>query len=74
MRLSKFLSFYFLYIWHITEHFNTFHQSYLHIQYIYIAKYVNLSRHMAEHMDIPMDTSKMSEQELQFHYFKVSFF
>ena len=29
---------------------------------------------MAEHMDIPMDTSKMSEQELQFHYFKVSFF
>jgi Ca2+-binding EF-hand superfamily protein len=26
---------------------------------------------MAEHMDIPMDTSKMSEQELQFHYFKM---
>lgn len=30
-----------------------------------------LCRHIQEHMDIPLDTSKMSEQELQFHYFKM---
>ena len=28
--------------------------------------------HMAEHMDVPIDTSNMSEQELQFHYFKMN--
>ena len=28
-------------------------------------------RHIQEHMDVPIDTSKMSEQELQFHYFKM---
>jgi hypothetical protein len=28
---------------------------------------------MKEHMEVPLDTSNMSEQELQFHYFKVSF-
>ena len=28
-------------------------------------------RHIAEHLDVPIDTSKMSEQELQFHYFKM---
>ncbi|KAK7595495.1 hypothetical protein V9T40_013320 [Parthenolecanium corni] len=27
--------------------------------------------HIAEHMEVPLDTSKMSEQELQFHYFKM---
>ncbi|OXU26722.1 sex-determining region Y protein [Nasonia vitripennis] len=27
--------------------------------------------HIAEHLDVPMDTSKMTEQELQFHYFKM---
>ncbi|XP_013178942.1 PREDICTED: multiple coagulation factor deficiency protein 2 homolog isoform X2 [Papilio xuthus] len=27
--------------------------------------------HIKEHMDVPIDTSKMSEQELQFHYFKM---
>lgn len=26
---------------------------------------------MKEHMDVPIDTSQMSEQELQFHYFKM---
>ena len=30
-----------------------------------------LFRHMKEHMDVPIDTSNMSEQELQFHYFKM---
>lgn len=28
-------------------------------------------RHIAEHMEVPIDTSKMSDQELQFHYFKM---
>ena len=28
---------------------------------------------MKEHMEVPLDTSNMSEQELQFHYFKVPY-
>lgn len=28
-------------------------------------------QHIAEHAAVPIDTSKMSEQELQFHYFKM---
>lgn len=27
--------------------------------------------HIQEHLEVPIDTSKMSEQELQFHYFKL---
>ncbi|KAK0095801.1 hypothetical protein PV326_007340 [Microctonus aethiopoides] len=27
--------------------------------------------HIAEHAEVPLDTSKMSEEELQFHYFKM---
>lgn len=27
--------------------------------------------HIKEHMEVPIDTSNMSEQELQFHYFKM---
>jgi len=27
--------------------------------------------HIQEHMEVPIDTSNMSEQELQFHYFKM---
>jgi len=27
--------------------------------------------HIAEHLDVPIDTSKMTEQELQLHYFKM---
>ncbi|KAK2580503.1 hypothetical protein KPH14_006238 [Odynerus spinipes] len=27
--------------------------------------------HIAEHMEVPIDTSKMTDQELQFHYFKM---
>ncbi|XP_059614687.1 general transcriptional corepressor trfA-like isoform X2 [Phlebotomus argentipes] len=27
--------------------------------------------HIKEHLEVPIDTSKMSEQELQFHYFKM---
>jgi multiple coagulation factor deficiency protein 2 len=30
-----------------------------------------VSRHIQEHMEVPIDTSKMSDQELQFHYFKM---
>lgn len=29
------------------------------------------TRHIAEHADVPIDTSKMTDQELQFHYFKM---
>ncbi|XP_056648923.1 cAMP-dependent protein kinase catalytic subunit-like isoform X2 [Diorhabda sublineata] len=29
------------------------------------------AQHIQEHMDVPIDTSKMTEQELQFHYFKM---
>lgn len=32
---------------------------------------LNVFSHIAEHMDVPIDTSKMSDQELQFHYFKM---
>jgi len=31
----------------------------------------NEREHMKEHMDVPIDTTNMSEQELQFHYFKM---
>ena len=27
--------------------------------------------HIGEHVGVPVDTTKMSEQELQFHYFKM---
>jgi Ca2+-binding EF-hand superfamily protein len=27
--------------------------------------------HIAEHLEVPIDTSKMTDQELQFHYFKM---
>jgi hypothetical protein len=33
--------------------------------------YIHIFRHIQEHMEVPIDTSKMSEQELQFHYFKM---
>ena len=36
-----------------------------------ISHIYNFYRHMKEHMDVPIDTSNMSEQELQFHYFKM---
>ncbi|XP_052133324.1 multiple coagulation factor deficiency protein 2 homolog isoform X6 [Frankliniella occidentalis] len=28
-------------------------------------------QHIQEHMEVPIDTSKMTDQELQFHYFKM---
>ncbi|XP_043251204.1 multiple coagulation factor deficiency protein 2 homolog [Colletes gigas] len=34
-------------------------------------KIVNEKAHIAEHMEVPIDISKMTEQELQFHYFKM---
>jgi hypothetical protein len=33
--------------------------------------FIPVFRHIQEHMEVPIDTSKMSEQELQFHYFKM---
>ncbi|XP_006617832.1 multiple coagulation factor deficiency protein 2 homolog [Apis laboriosa] len=35
------------------------------------ANIVHEKAHIAEHMEVPIDTSKMTEQELQFHYFKM---
>jgi Ca2+-binding EF-hand superfamily protein len=35
------------------------------------AQIVQERQHIQEHMDLPIDTSQMSEQELQFHYFKM---
>ncbi|XP_065085898.1 multiple coagulation factor deficiency protein 2 homolog isoform X3 [Ochlerotatus camptorhynchus] len=40
-------------------------------QQVLNANIQNEKAHIAEHMDVPIDTSKMSEQELQFHYFKM---
>uniref|UniRef100_A0A6P7FAI3 Probable serine/threonine-protein kinase DDB_G0280133 n=1 Tax=Diabrotica virgifera virgifera TaxID=50390 RepID=A0A6P7FAI3_DIAVI len=40
-------------------------------QLLNAANVVQEKDHIAEHMDVPIDTSKMSEQELQFHYFKM---
>ncbi|KAF3429538.1 hypothetical protein E2986_00704 [Frieseomelitta varia] len=35
------------------------------------ANIVHEKAHIAEHMEVPIDTTKMTEQELQFHYFKM---
>lgn len=40
-------------------------------QILNAANIVQEKAHIAEHMEIPIDTSKLSEQELQFHYFKM---
>lgn len=41
-------------------------------QQVYNAQQMANERdHIAEHVGAPVDTSKMSEQELQFHYFKM---
>jgi len=38
----------------------------------HIALFYCYFRHIKKHLDLPtLDTSKMSEQELQFHYFKM---
>lgn len=40
-------------------------------QVLNAANIANEKEHLQQHMDIPMDTSKMTDQELQFHYFKM---
>ncbi|CAA9994480.1 unnamed protein product [Nesidiocoris tenuis] len=40
-------------------------------QVLNVANIAQEKEHIAEHMSVPIDTSKMSEQELQFHYFKM---
>jgi len=40
-------------------------------QVLNVANIAQEKEHIAEHLAVPMDTSKMSEQELQFHYFKM---
>ncbi|XP_014248976.1 50 kDa gamma-zein-like isoform X2 [Cimex lectularius] len=40
-------------------------------QVLNVANIQHEKEHIAEHMAVPIDTSKMTEQELQFHYFKM---
>lgn len=40
-------------------------------QILSAANIAHEKQHIQEHMEVPIDTSKMSEQELQFHYFKM---
>ncbi|RLU26964.1 hypothetical protein DMN91_000763 [Ooceraea biroi] len=40
-------------------------------QILNAANIAHEKEHIAEHADVPIDTSKMSDQELQFHYFKM---
>ncbi|XP_050455799.1 multiple coagulation factor deficiency protein 2 homolog isoform X2 [Cataglyphis hispanica] len=40
-------------------------------QVLNTANIAHEKEHIAEHADVPLDTSKMTEQELQFHYFKM---
>ncbi|KAJ1532233.1 hypothetical protein ONE63_000850 [Megalurothrips usitatus] len=45
-----------------------------HVQGQQILNAANIAhekQHIQEHMDVPIDTSKMTDQELQFHYFKM---
>ncbi|XP_029671782.1 multiple coagulation factor deficiency protein 2-like isoform X3 [Formica exsecta] len=40
-------------------------------QILNTANIAHEKEHIAEHADVPLDTNKMTEQELQFHYFKM---
>uniref|UniRef100_A0A0A9WZW8 Multiple coagulation factor deficiency protein 2 n=2 Tax=Lygus hesperus TaxID=30085 RepID=A0A0A9WZW8_LYGHE len=40
-------------------------------QVLNVANIAQEKEHIQEHMSVPIDTSKMTEQELQFHYFKM---
>jgi hypothetical protein len=40
-------------------------------QILNAANIAHEKEHIAEHADVPIDTSKMTDQELQFHYFKM---
>ncbi|XP_050442631.1 uncharacterized protein LOC126846855 [Adelges cooleyi] len=40
-------------------------------QVLHASNMAEESEHIKKHMEMPLDTSKMSEQELQFHYFKM---
>jgi len=40
-------------------------------QILNAANIAHEKEHIQEHMDVPIDTSKMTDQELQFHYFKM---
>ncbi|CAH0390362.1 unnamed protein product [Bemisia tabaci] len=48
-------------------------QHFPHEQHLLDAKNIQHEKdHIADHLEVPIDTSKMSEQELQFHYFKMN--
>nr|BAN20430.1 hypothetical protein [Riptortus pedestris] len=40
-------------------------------QVLNVANIAQEKQHIQEHLSVPIDTSKMTEQELQFHYFKM---
>lgn len=42
-----------------------------HGQILNAANIAQEKQHIQEHMEVPIDTSKMTDQELQFHYFKM---
>ncbi|GAB1863823.1 Multiple coagulation factor deficiency protein 2-like protein [Camponotus japonicus] len=46
-------------------------QSHGQPQLLNTANIIHEKEHIAEHADVPIDTNKMTEQELQFHYFKM---
>lgn len=51
---------------------NVIHKITIFFFSIYLLLYYYHFRHIKKHLDLPtLDTSNMSEQELQFHYFKM---
>ncbi|XP_075147771.1 uncharacterized protein LOC142221824 isoform X1 [Haematobia irritans] len=54
---------------HGAAHHHTGHAN--HGQVLNAANIQNEKEHIQEHLHVPIDTSKMSEAELQFHYFKM---
>ncbi|CAG9827183.1 unnamed protein product [Diabrotica balteata] len=56
---------------HQQQHHDHHHNHDQPQQILNAANVAQEAEHIAEHMDVPIDTSKMSEQELQFHYFKM---
>ena len=45
---------------------------FIHFLFTYITNAeILVFRHVKEHLDVPIDVNKMSEDELTFHYFKM---
>ncbi|XP_054271629.1 ESCRT-I complex subunit tsg101 isoform X1 [Macrosteles quadrilineatus] len=56
---------------HQERHHHDHHSSHGQPQLLNTANLAEEREHMQEHLNVNIDTSKMSEQELQFHYFKM---